>query len=197
MAVMTRPPATESVSRNWWLFIVHGIVAIVFGVLAIFWPGLTLGVLVILFGAWALVDGVIGIVSAFRSREGMQWSLLLWGIVGIAAGIAAFVWPGLTALALVFLIGAWAIVTGVAQIGSAIALRREINDEWLLILVGVLSIVAGVLFFLFPGAGALSVVWLIGAYAIARGIVELAAGFRFRNLQRRMDTATGTGRAAA
>jgi uncharacterized membrane protein HdeD (DUF308 family) len=192
MRVLTRPSVLDSMARNWWTFVVRGIIAILFGIVALVWPALTLGVLIILFGAYAIVDGVISIVSGVRARDTIQWSLVLWGIVGIAAGVVAFLWPDLTALALVYVIAAWAVITGVIEIVAAIALRREISDEWLLVIIGALSVVVGVLMFLFPGAGALSIVWLIGAYAIGFGILLLIAGVRFRGWQQRSDVEAGS-----
>lgn len=155
-----------------------------FGIAAFVWPGLTLFVLVALYGAYAIVEGAISLVGAFRSGEGFRWSLLLWGLLGIAAGIVAFVWPGITALALVYVIAVWAIVKGIVQIAVAVRVRREIKGEWLLGLVGLLSVAVGVLLAAFPGAGALSLVWLIGAYALVAGGATMALGLRLRRMDR-------------
>jgi uncharacterized membrane protein HdeD (DUF308 family) len=173
---------TAALARNWWLLALRGAAAIVFGILAFVTPGLTLAVLVLLFGAYALVDGIANIIAVFRRREEEQpwWALLVEGIVSVAAGIVAFAWPGLTALALVYLIGAWAIITGVIEIVAAIRLRQEIQGEAWLILSGAFSVVFGLLVTFAPGAGALAVVLYIGAYAIVFGALLLALAFRLR-----------------
>jgi len=161
----------------------RGVIAVLFGILAFIWPGLTLWALVYLFGAYVLVDGVFALVTAFRGRETNDrwWVLLLEGLAGITAGIIAFIWPGMTAFVLLYLIAAWAIVTGVIEIVAAIRLRKEIEGEWVLALSGLASIIFGVLMVLWPGAGALAVVWLIAAYAIFFGILLIFLAFRVRN----------------
>jgi uncharacterized membrane protein HdeD (DUF308 family) len=173
----------ETLARNWWVLAVRGALAVLFGLLALIWPGITVLALVLLFGAYALVDGVMALYTALfdRGRPGgrVGW-LVLEGVAGVLAGIGAVVWPGITALVLLYLIAAWALVTGVAEILAAIRLRREIEGEWLMILTGALSILFGILAFLFPSAGALAVVWLIAAYAIAFGVVMVILAFRLR-----------------
>jgi uncharacterized membrane protein HdeD (DUF308 family) len=174
----------QTLSRNWWALALRGVIAILFGVLALIWPGLTLWALVLLFGAYAFVDGIFSLVSAFRGRrpDVPWWWLLLEGIAGIGAGIIAFLWPGMTAFALVYLIAAWAVVTGIFEIVTAIRLRKEIEGEWLLVVSGVLSVLFGITVFFWPGAGALAIVWLIGAYAILFGVLMVILAFRVRNL---------------
>src|SRR5215510_16341934 len=149
--------------NSWWALVLRGIAAIAFGILAFVWPHITLAALVFLWGAYALVDGVVAIIGGIKSHTENRrwWVLLIEGILSFAAGVFAFFAPGLTALALLFLIAAWAIVTGGFEIGAAIQLRKYIKGEWLLALAGVASVVFGVLLFLNPGAGALAVVWLI------------------------------------
>jgi uncharacterized membrane protein HdeD (DUF308 family) len=174
----------ETLTKNWWVLAVRGALAVLFGLLALIWPGITVLALVLLFGAYALVDGVLALYTALFDRgrlggRGAGW-LVLEGVAGVLAAIGAFVWPGITALVLLYLIAAWALVTGVAEIVAAIRLRREIEGEWLLILSGALSILFGVLAFLFPRAGALALVWLIAAYAIAFGVVMVILAFRLR-----------------
>jgi uncharacterized membrane protein HdeD (DUF308 family) len=173
---------TSRLSRNWWAIALRGVAAIAFGVLAFLWPGLTLYALVILFGAFAIVDGVLALVGAFRRREGRRpdFFLIIGGLAGIAAGIIAFVLPELSALALLYVIAAWAIVTGIAEVVAAYQLREEIRGEWLLALSGAVSFVFGLFIALFPGPGALAVVWLIAAYAIVSGVILLALAFRLR-----------------
>ena len=172
----------DSLAKNWWALALRGVAAMIFGVLALVLPGVTLAVLVLLFGGYALVEGVLNVIAAVRSRGDDQpwWALLLEGLVSIAAGIVAFVVPGVTELALLYIIAAWAIVTGALEIVAAIRLRRRISGEARLVLNGVLSIAFGVLTMLMPGAGALSLAWLIGAYAIVFGALLLGVSFRLR-----------------
>jgi len=177
-------PVLPVLSRNWWALALRGLAAIVFGILAFVWPGITLFVLIIFFGAYMLVDGVFAIVAAVRvaGEAARWWLLLVEGILGVLAGIVAFVWPGLTALALLYFVAAWAIVTGIFEIVGAIRLRREIEGEWALILGGALSVLFGVLLVAVgPGVGLLSLVWLIGVYAVAFGVLLLILAFRVRN----------------
>jgi uncharacterized membrane protein HdeD (DUF308 family) len=179
--------ATEvrDVPRHWWALGLRGIAAIVFGILALIWPGITLAVLVLLFGAYALIDGVLAIVSAVRSTGDNLWWLLLEGIVSILAGVGAFAFPGLTALVLLFIIAAWAIVKGALEVVSAVRLRKVIDNEWAWIAGGILSVIFGLILLVFPGAGALAVVWLIGAYAILFGITLVGVAWRVRELGQR------------
>lgn len=173
----------NAVARNWWMLALRGLIAILFGLATFVWPGITLFVLVLLFGAYAFVDGIFALVAAFSDRAGKQrwWVLLLEGLAGIAAGILTFLWPGMTAFVLLYLIAAWAVVTGVLEIAAAIRLRQEIEGEWLLALGGVASIIFGILLAIWPGTGALAVVWLIGSYALVFGVVMLLLAFRLRN----------------
>ena len=173
----------DRISRNWWALALRGLAAIAFGVVAILWPGITLLALILLFAAYAIVDGVLAIASGIRresDRRSPDWFMILAGIAGIVAGVVAVVLPGITALVLLIVIAAWAIVTGVAELVAAYQLRDVIRGEWLLALNGVLSIAFGILLVAFPGAGALAVVWLIAVYAIVSGVVLLALAFRLR-----------------
>jgi uncharacterized membrane protein HdeD (DUF308 family) len=176
----TQPLLLHALAKNWWLLLLRGIAAIIFGILAFAWPGITLLTLVILYGAYALVDGVIAIAAAIRGEGGPQprWWLVVVGILGILAGLMTFFWPGITALVLLMFIGAWALVHGIFEIIGAIRLRKEIDNEWMLILSGVLSVIFGAAMLFMPGAGALALIWVIGAYSIIFGI--LFVGFAFR-----------------
>jgi uncharacterized membrane protein HdeD (DUF308 family) len=175
-------------TKNWWIVVLRGVLAVLFGLLAFAWPGLTLVTLVLLFGAYALVDGIFAIVTAVTSwsERDDRWLLLLSGIAGIGIGIATFRTPDITALVLLMFIAAWALVTGVLQIAAAIRLRHEIEGELWLALSGILSIVVAFLLWLFPGAGALSVVWLIAAYAIVFGVVLIGLGLKLRGWGKRL-----------
>jgi uncharacterized membrane protein HdeD (DUF308 family) len=171
-----------TLGRNWWALLIRGIAALLFGVLTFVWPAISLVVLVFLFGAYAFVDGVLALIAAAARREveDPRWLLALEGVVGILAGIAAFVWPGMTALVLLYIIAAWAVVTGIIEVATAMRLRREISGEWALILARILSVLFGAAITLFPGAGALAVVLVIGAYAILFGILMIVLAFRLR-----------------
>jgi len=172
----------HQLAKNWWLLLLRGIAAIVFGVLAFVWPGLTLLTLVLFYGAYALVDGVLAIVSAITGgTPAPRWWLVVIGIFGIAAGILTFVWPGITALVLLFFIAGWAIAVGVFQIIGAIRLRKEIDNEWMLIAGGVLSVLFGIGILLVPGAGALALVWVIATFAIIEGILFVALSFKLKS----------------
>jgi uncharacterized membrane protein HdeD (DUF308 family) len=175
-------------TSNRWALVLRGLVALLFGIVTFVWPEVSLTALVFLFGAYALADGLFTAVAAFRAPEGYRywWALLLEGVFGVAAGVLAFVWPGITALVLLYLIAAWAVVTGVFEIAAAVRLRRLISGEWLLALGGVLSVLFGVMLMAWPGAGALAVLWLIGAYAILFGALLMALGFRLRGRRARL-----------
>ncbi len=169
-------------ARNWWAVVLRGVLAILFGVLAFIWPSITLFVLVLLFGAYALVDGIFALIAAItnRTKSNRVW-VLLEGIAGVIAGIVTLFLPGITAIALLFLIAAWAIITGILEILAAIELRKGISNEWLLALSGILSVVFGILIAVFPGAGAMGIIWAIAAYAIVFGILFVFLGFRLRS----------------
>lgn len=182
----------DSLAYNWWVVVLRGLAGMAFGLVTFFAPGISLAALVLVFGAYAFADGVLAIISAIRrERPGDRWWLLLLeGIAGIAAGVVTLIWPGITALVLLYVIAAWALVTGVLEIAVAIRLRKAIKGEWLLILSGILSVVLGVLLVLWPGPGALALVIWIGAYAFVFGALLLALGLRLRSLR----PSTGTPR---
>jgi uncharacterized membrane protein HdeD (DUF308 family) len=169
-------------SVNWWALLLRGIVAVIFGILAFAWPGVTVLSLVFVFGAYAIVDGIFAIAAGTRAPAGTGswWMMLLMGIFGIIVGILAFVWPGVTAFTLLMLIAAWAVVTGIFEIVAAIQLRKVITGEWLLLISGLASIIFGILVLLNPAAGAVAVVWLIATYAVIYGILLMAAGWRIK-----------------
>ena len=184
---MTAPDVVEGIlSGLWWAIALRAAAAILLGVIAIFMPGPTLAAIVIVFGIYAIIDGILAIVAAvrgFRKKE-RWWPMLLEGLVGIAAGAIAIFWPGIGALALTYLVAAWALVTGAFEIAAAIRLRKVISGEWLLLIAGLLSIVLAVLVALFPGTGALLLVWWLGAYAFAYGVVSLVLALRVRSWTR-------------
>lgn len=169
--------------QSWWVLAVRGVIAVLFGLLALLWPGMTLLAFLVLFAAYALASGVVSVVGAVQNRKADNdwWQLLLIGLVGIGAGAIAVLHPGLTVLVLLLLIGAFALVTGMLDISAAIRLRRVIADEWLMILSGIASVVFGILMFLFPAAGGLALIWMIGIYATVTGGLMLGLAYRLRN----------------
>lgn len=180
-------------------------VALLFGIVTLVWPELTLWALVALFGAFVLVDGVFALVAAFtgdRSHERVGFRatrgwMIVEGILGIFVGIVTFIWPDVTALALLYLIAAWALVTGSLKVAAGISLRKEIEGEWLLILSGALSIALAILLIITPGAGALVITWAIGWFAVIVGAILLALAFRLRSVERHLEERTRTFRHAA
>jgi uncharacterized membrane protein HdeD (DUF308 family) len=182
---LAAPPAwsllAAQIVERWWVLALRGAAGILLGIAAFAWPALSLFVLVILFGAYLLVDGILALVAGAMARS---WLLVLEGAASVIAGILALIWPGITALVLLFLIAAWAIVTGVAELVAAVRLRRIIRNEWLLVLIGVASILFGVLLVINPGAGLLTLIWLIGAYSLVFGILLVALAFRLRSLKK-------------
>lgn len=175
----------EYLSRHWWSVTFRGALAVVFGVVAWIWPDITLRALVLLYGFYALVDGLLALAALLLGGSlvsGRRGWLVVEGVAGIAAGVIAFLWPGITALVLLYLIAAWAIATGVLEVAVAIWLRRELRGEWLLALGGVVSVAFGVFLVVRPGDGAVAVVWLIGLFAILFGVALVGLGLRLRRL---------------
>ncbi|MFD1536657.1 HdeD family acid-resistance protein [Nonomuraea guangzhouensis] len=172
----------EQIAHTWWLVLIRGILAVIFGILALIWPAITLYVLVIFFGAYAIVSGIFSLFAGFRHDVKSRAWLIISGIIGILAGIVAFVWPGITSLALLFVIAFWAIFGGVSEIIAGIQMRKVIEDEWMLIIGGILSVIFGVLLLIWPGAGALTLVWLVGIFAILYGITMIVLSFRVKKL---------------
>ena len=178
----------RTLAQNWWAIVLRGVCAVLFGLTAFAWPGITLAVLVMFYGVYALVEGAFAVAGALMGRRAgaFPWGVLLSGLAGIAIGVITFMSPQITAIALVYLIAAWAILRGVFEIVAAIQLRKEIENEWLLGLAGAVSVVLGLWLFAAPGAGAVAVLWWIGAFAIVFGIVEIILGFRLKGLKERV-----------
>ncbi len=188
----------DAIAKSWWVLLVRGIAAVVFGVLAFFWPAITLAVLVLLFGLYALIDGAAAIGFGFASHGENRtwWEMIVVGLLGVAAGIITFVWPGITAVALLVTIGVWAIFRGILEIGAAFRLRRMIEHEWLLALAGVLSVVFGVLILARPLVGALAIIWLIAFWAVFFGVVSIALSVRLHGVKTRLERPSVPGQLA-
>jgi uncharacterized membrane protein HdeD (DUF308 family) len=179
----------QALSRNWWALLIRGIAAVLFGIAILVWPQIALRTLVLLWGAYAVVDGIFAVVMGIQGEPtySNRWLMIFEGVVSIIAGVIAFVWPDITALALLYVIAAWAIVTGVLEIIAAIELRKEITGEFWLGLSGVLSIVFGVLLFVYPSAGMLSILWLLAIYSIVFGVSVIVLSLRLRSEFDRID----------
>jgi uncharacterized membrane protein HdeD (DUF308 family) len=175
--------ATQMYGRYWWMLLIRGVVAVLFGLAAIVWPGLTALVLVYLFGAFAFVDGIVAVVVSLQERAVVPrwWVLLIEGIVGILIGVLTFFSPIVTALVLLYLIATWAILTGILEIAAAFSMRRALALEWTLAIAGILSILLGILLAIQPVSGILAVVWIIGVYAIVFGVLLIIRSFQFRS----------------
>jgi uncharacterized membrane protein HdeD (DUF308 family) len=173
-----------SLTRNWWTFLVRGVIAILLGAVAFIWPEQAKLALVLVFGAYALVDGIFSMTAGIAASPYFNrwWALALEGLAGIVIGLLTFFWPNITGLVLLYFIGAWAIVTGTFEIVAAIELRHVIAGEWAMILNGLLSVLFGMLLFVFPAAGAVSMMWLIGIYTMFFGSSLITLAFHLRNL---------------
>lgn len=173
-----------NLTQNWWMLVLRGLLAVLFGLTAFIWPGITWLTLVLLFAIYAVIDGIISVATGLRhTRDSSRWWIfLLEGLVSIGAGVIAFLRPGLTAYILVLVIAFWAVVTGILEIAAAIRLRREITNEWLLAFGGLLSILLGVALLLQPVAGGIALIWMIGTYAVIFGVLLISLGFRLRSL---------------
>ncbi len=177
----------HALADHWWVLLVRGVAALIFGFLTFLWPGITLLTLTMFFGAFALVDGVLALWSAISGKLGPvapRWWLAIVGVAGIAAGILTFVWPLKTAIILLLFIACWAIVAGVMEIWGAIKLRKEIENEWLLGLAGLMTVVFGVILIARPMVGALAVAWIIGWFAMLLGVTWIALAFRLKKHKR-------------
>lgn len=178
----------KGLADSWWSFSIRGVISLLFGMAALSYPIKTVLVLIIFFGVYALIDGITALLMGIGDKK--WYVYLLLGLVSIAAGVIAIARPGATALALLFVIGVWALVRGIGEIMAAIQIRKEVEGEWAIALSGVLSVVFGLFVLARPGAGALALVWLIAVYAFASGILKLMLGFKLRRVKREMESAT-------
>ncbi len=175
------PLMLHALAKNWWLVMLRGVCAVLFGILTFIWPGITLATLVLLYGAFALVDGVLALISAITGGSpAPRWWLVLIGLLGIAAGLVTLVLPGMTAFILLLFIAGWAIATGVMEIFGAIKLRKEIDNEWWLIANGVVSVLFGLILIVQPATGALALLFVIGTFAIIYGVTLISLSLRLR-----------------
>lgn len=180
------PVATPSLSimlhRTWWVLLLRGLVAIVFGVLTWLQPAASAAALVLVFGVYVFVDGLLGVYAAINSRRQSRhwWVILLWGLTGVVVGLLTVVKPAITALVLTMYIGAWALITGVMQIIAAIRLRKEIEGEWVLVLGGLISVLLGGFVLAQPGAGMMAMLWVLALYAVAFGVLMVILAFKIR-----------------
>jgi uncharacterized membrane protein HdeD (DUF308 family) len=177
--------------QAWWALLIRGIFAVLFGIMATTWPGLTLAMLIIFFGAFVLIHGLMAVVGSIMARKEAEdwWIVLLEGIAGIIIGVMTFAWPALTGLVLAYFIAAWALITGLLKVFGAIKLRKEIEGEWLLIVAGIISVIFGIFVFARPLAGALAITWVIGIYAMLLGILAIILSFRVRGWQKKAEAA--------
>ncbi len=184
---------SKTASRIWWSLVIRGVLAIVFGIVAFIYTGQTLLALVLVFGVFAVLSGITSLVAAVRAGEAHQrWGwLAVSGLLSIAAGVMAFVWPGITALAFVLLVAAWAIFTGVMEITFALALPETLAHPWLMGLSGLLSVVLGIVLAVWPRAGAVSLTWLVGIYAIAYGVTLLYYAYLTRGVRNPVEALSG------
>ncbi len=174
---------TQTANRFWWLMILRGILAIIFGLIALVFPGIALLAIIYVFAAYALVDGITAAVVAIQTRNSSSrwWVLLLEGLVGVVIGILVFVWPGETALVLLYLVAIWAVITGIMELSGAFVIPGAARLHWGLAIAGILSIIFGVILFIHPGAGLLAILWLVGIYAIIFGIFLIVHAIQVRS----------------
>ena len=185
---------TEWIIRHWWTFVLRGVLAILFGIVAVIWPGLTVATLIVIFGAYLLVDGVFSIGAAFVNGGNGRWvQYLLIGVIDVIIGLATLIWPGVTALGLIWFIGIWSVIVGVLQIFGSFRLRQSVGNEIWALVSGVLAVLVGLYLMVFPGSGAVALVWVIGIYAIVFGAMLMALGFQLRGAG---VAGSGTGNAA-
>lgn len=180
----------KRLTDNWWLFLIQGIASIIFGILALVWPGETLAVLIAILGWFVLINGALGVIFAIASATSSRpWGWrLTYGILGVLVGLLILRWPGLTALTILFFIGFWAIMVGLTEIVGSIADRNEISHAWLLALEGIVSLLFGIAMIVWPGVGLLTVALLVGIYALIHGLLYCAVAFRVRTLGQALAT---------
>jgi uncharacterized membrane protein HdeD (DUF308 family) len=169
----------NAVARRWWILLVRGLASILFGIAALALPGITLASLVLVYGAYCFTDGLVAFFGGYNTKF---WQGLFVGLISVGAGLTTFFYPGVTALVLLYLIATWAVVRGVFEIMAAIEFRKMIENEWMLVLAGLASIAFGFLVVLHPGAGALSILWIMGSYALLFGILLVVASFKVKRL---------------
>jgi len=180
---MLQNVGAQVVLRNWWMLALRGVLAIIFGLIMLFLPGIALAAFIIVFAVYAIIDGIVAVVVAIRERETLsRWGwVLVEGVLSIIAGILAFAYPGVTALALLFIVAAWAVLTGIMEVVAAFSMREHISHEWALAIAGVLSIVFGIILFTRPVAGILAILWLVGIYSIIFGVLFIVRAFQLRS----------------
>lgn len=178
------PSMSIMLHRSWWVLLLRGVVAIIFGVLTWMQPAASAAALVLVFGAYVFVDGLLGIYAAFKSRQQSRhwWVVLLWGLTGVVVGVLTAINPAITALVLTIYIGVWALMTGVLQIIAALRLRKEIQGEWVLVLGGLLSVVFGIFVLMQPGAGMMAMLWVLATYAVIFGVLMVILAFKIKKV---------------
>jgi uncharacterized membrane protein HdeD (DUF308 family) len=184
----------QVMSRNWWMVLIQGIAAVLFGIAILFtWPGLVVQTMILVFAVYVFVDGIFAVINAIQNRNSPRWwVMLLEGAIGILAGIAAFLFPGGAVLTLLYIVAFWSVFTGLTQIITAVQLRKEIDNEWWLILSGIASMIFGFLIVLYPGAAVLTILNILGILAIIWGVMLVLLAFRLRNAG---GSSSGTGSA--
>ena len=188
---------TTLAAQNWGMFVLRGVLAILLGILALVSPGPTLAALILVFAVYAFIDGIFAVAAGFTAPGGPRWWLVVGGVLGIVLGAYTLFNPQITAVAFVIVIGVFSIVRGVAEVATAISLRKMIEGEWLYIISGIVSIAFGAfLLFAPPATGVLAVLWLIAYYAILAGVLYVAIGLRLRGLNKTLETATSAGPAS-
>ena len=180
---MFQATSAQVSSRTWWMLALRGVLAILFGLVALLAPGIALFAFITVFAVYAIIDGVVAVFVALRERGVLRrWGLVLAeGILSILAGIFAFVYPGETAVILLYIVAAWAIITGITEIAAAFSIRGSMAQEWSLAIAGILSVLFGIVLFLRPGAGLLTILWLVGIYSIVFGVLFIIRAFQFRS----------------
>jgi uncharacterized membrane protein HdeD (DUF308 family) len=179
--------ASPSLASHWWTFLIRGIIAIIFGLLAVIFPGAAIVAFVFLFAGYALVDGVLALITATRTSDHRLW-LIFEGVVGIGAAAATVLNPAITAFVFAIWIGVWALITGVLEIVLAIRMRNEIKHEWWLILIGALSIILGMILLGNPGLALLTLVWYVAIYAWIAGVAFIAFALQLRSIKEKVLT---------